>query len=135
MYLWKRENGFAFQQRIPVNVESRFGKSPIRVNLGPLPAATARKRAIILSGAAMQLMDDPRVTRETRVHSLRALNEELDALKKKRAWASFSAQNLWQNALDSEDNGDVSLADLTACQVIAVVALAEKPCFINLKSF
>ncbi|TPP11515.1 hypothetical protein [Rhizobium glycinendophyticum] len=83
MYLWKRENGFTYQQRIPVSVESRFGKSPIRVNLGPLPAAAARKRAIILSGAAMQLMDDPTMTRETLVHSLRALNAELQALKHK----------------------------------------------------
>lgn len=47
MYLWKRENGFTNQQRIPSNVESQFGKSSIRVNLGPLPAAAARKRAII----------------------------------------------------------------------------------------
>jgi integrase len=81
LYLWKRENGFTYQQRIPVNVESQFGKSPIRVSLGPLSAADARKRAIILSGAAMQMMDEPRMTRETLVHSLRALNDELKALK------------------------------------------------------
>jgi hypothetical protein len=83
MYLWKRENGFTYQQRIPVTVESQLGKSPIRVNLGPLPAAVARKRANILSGAAMQLMDDPTMTRETLVHSLRALNAELQALNHK----------------------------------------------------
>ncbi|WVT72164.1 hypothetical protein QM996_11530 [Sinorhizobium chiapasense] len=81
MYLWKRENGFTYQQRIPVSVEPQFGKSPIRVNLGPLPAADARKRAIILSAAALRLMDDPTMTRETLVHSLRALNDELKALK------------------------------------------------------
>jgi len=73
MYLWKRENGFTFQQRIPASVESKFGKSLIRVNLGPLSAADARKRAIILSGAAIQLMDDPDITRETLVHSLRVI--------------------------------------------------------------
>jgi len=30
-----------------------LGESPIRVNLGPLPAAVVKKWAIILSGAAM----------------------------------------------------------------------------------
>lgn len=95
MYLWKRENGFTFQQRIPVNVESQFGKSPIRVNLGPLPAAEARKRAIILAGVATQLMDDPTMTRETLVHSLRALNEEIKAIKSARfakGVAAYGAQ-------------------------------------------
>ncbi|MGR9310686.1 tyrosine-type recombinase/integrase [Rhizobium leguminosarum] len=91
MYLWKRENGFTFQQRIPASVESQFGKSPLRVNLGPLPAAEARKRAIILSGAAMQLMDDPNMTRETLVYSLRALNEELKAIKSARFSKGFEA--------------------------------------------
>jgi integrase len=91
MYLWKRENGFTFQQRIPASVESQFGKSPLRVNLGPLPAADARKRAIILSGAAMQLMDDPNMTRETLVYSLRALNEELKAIKSARFSKGFEA--------------------------------------------
>jgi len=81
MYLWKRENGFTFQQRIPASVESQFGKSPIRVNLGPLPAAKARKRAIILSGAAIQLMDYPTMTREILVHSLKLLNDELRAVE------------------------------------------------------
>lgn len=91
MYLWKRENGFTFQQRVPVSMESIFGRSPIRVNLGPLSAADARKRAIILSGAAMQLMDDPNMTRETLVYSLRALNEELKAIKSARFSKGFEA--------------------------------------------
>ncbi|MBY5660705.1 tyrosine-type recombinase/integrase [Rhizobium leguminosarum] len=91
MYLWKRDNGFTYQQRIPASVESKFGKSPIRVNLGPLSAADARKRAIILSGAAMQLMDDPDMTRETLVYSLRALNEELKAIKSARFSKGFEA--------------------------------------------
>jgi integrase len=95
VYLWKRENGFTYQQRIPAIVESQFGKSPIRVNLGPLPVSEARKRAIILSGAAMQLMDDPTMTRETLVHSLRALNEEIKAIKSARfakGVAAYGAQ-------------------------------------------
>ncbi|ARQ11008.1 integrase family protein [Rhizobium etli] len=91
MYLWKRDNGFTYQQRIPASVESKFGKSPIRVNLGPLSAADARKRAIILSGAAMQLMDDPDMTREILVYSLRALNEELKAIKSARFSKGFEA--------------------------------------------
>ncbi|MEZ2219779.1 DUF6538 domain-containing protein, partial [Rhizobium sp. RCC_161_2] len=95
MYLWKRDNGFTYQQRIPASVESKFGKSPIRVNLGPLSAAEARKRAIILSGAAMQMMDEPNMTRDTLIHSLRALNEELKAIKSARfakGVASYGAQ-------------------------------------------
>ncbi|SSC64527.1 hypothetical protein [Ciceribacter selenitireducens] len=110
MYLWKRENGFTYQQRIPVSVESQFGKSPIRVNLGPLPAAAARKRAIILSGAAMQLMDDPTMTRETLVHSLRALNAELQVLKHKNFPLGALVVRAGQEADELEAEGAESYA-------------------------
>ena len=106
MYLWKRENGFTYQQRIPASVESQFGKSPIRVNLGPLPAAAARKRAIILSGAAMQLMDDPTMTRETLIHSLRALNEELQTLNKRHFPLGIRTTTAIQEAKELEADGD-----------------------------
>lgn len=110
MYLWKREGGFTFQQRIPVSVESQLGKSPIRVNLGPLPAAVARKRAIILSGAAMQLMDDPTMTRETLVHSLRALNAELQALNQKNFALPALIVKAHQEADEVEAEGAESYA-------------------------
>ncbi len=105
MYLWKRENGFTYQQRIPVSVEPQFGKSPIRVSLGPLSAAAARKRAIILSGAAMRLMDDPTMTRETLVHSLRALNSELQSLKRKSFPLGALAVKAHQEADELEAEG------------------------------
>ncbi|TAU97273.1 hypothetical protein ELI38_15480 [Rhizobium leguminosarum] len=106
MYLWKRENGFTFQQRIPISFESQFGKSPIRVNLGPLSAASARKRAIILSGAAMQLMDDAQMTRETLIHSLRALNDELQTLSKRHYPLGLRATMARQEAKELEADGD-----------------------------
>jgi hypothetical protein len=37
----------------PLASDLDWGESPIRVNLGPLPAAVVKKRAIILSGAAI----------------------------------------------------------------------------------
>lgn len=110
MYLWKRENGFTFQQRIPVSVESQFGKSPIRVTLGPLPAALARKRAIILSGAAIRLMDDPTMTRETLIHSLRALNAELQTLKRKNFPLGALVVKARQEADELEAEGAESYA-------------------------
>ncbi|WP_105415206.1 hypothetical protein [Neorhizobium sp. T25_27] len=110
MYLWKRENGFTFQQRIPVSVESQLGKSPIRVNLGPLPAAAARKRAIILSGAAMQLMDDPTMNRETLVHSLKALNAELQELHRRHFPLGLRITTAIQEADELESEGEIEAA-------------------------
>lgn len=110
MYLWKRESGFTYQQRIPASVESQFGKSPIRLNLGPLTAAAARKRAIILSGAAMRMMDDPTMTRETLVHSLRALNAELQNLKRKSFPLGALVVKAHQEADELESEGAESYA-------------------------
>ncbi|MBY3504023.1 site-specific integrase [Rhizobium laguerreae] len=110
MYLWKREGGFTYQQRIPVSVESQFGKSPIRVNLGPLPAVAARKRAIILSGAAMQLMDDPTMNRETLIHSLKALNAELQELHRRHFPLGLRITTALQEANELESEGDIEAA-------------------------
>ncbi|MBB3945688.1 hypothetical protein GGQ73_001623 [Rhizobium skierniewicense] len=110
MYLWKRENGFTYQQRIPVSVEFQFGKSPIRVNLGPLPAAAARKRAIILSGAAMRMMDDPTMTRETLAHSLKALNAELQELHRRHFPLGLRVTSRIQQAEEFEAEGDFEAA-------------------------
>ncbi|MBZ9788536.1 hypothetical protein K9B32_00055 [Rhizobium sp. 3T7] len=112
MYLWKRENGFTYQQRIPVSVESQFGKSPIRVNLGPLPVAAARKRAIILSGAAMRMMDDPTMTRETLSHSLKALNAELDELHRRHFPLGLRVSSRLQQAKEFESEGDHEAAQI-----------------------
>lgn len=110
MYLWKRESGFTYQQRIPASVESKLGKSPIRVNLRPLSAADARKRAIILSGAAIRLMDEPDMTRETLVHSLRALNEELKAMKSAGFSKGVAMLGAIQAADEFEEMGEVDLS-------------------------
>lgn len=44
MYLTRRDNGYRFQRRIPKDLESILGKSPIRLHLGRL---TARKAAFL----------------------------------------------------------------------------------------
>lgn len=105
MYLWKRNNGFTYQQRIPISVESKFGKTPIRVNLGPLSAAEAKKRAIILSGSAIQLMDDPAMTRETLIHSLRALSKELSSLQSQRFALTARIGGMLTEADEFRENG------------------------------
>lgn len=112
MYLWKRESGFTYQQRIPASVEIQFGKSPIRVNLGPLPAAAARKRAIILSGAAMRMMDDPTMTRETLSHSLKALNAELEELHRRHFPLGLRVTSRLQQAKEFESEGDHEAAQI-----------------------
>jgi integrase len=111
MYLWKRHNGFTYQQRVPVNVESKIGKSPIRVNLGPLSAAEAKKRAIILSGAAIQMMDEPGMTRETLVHSLRALNDELKAIRSAKFASGVASYGVQSQGKEYRDMGADELAD------------------------
>ncbi|WP_172729849.1 hypothetical protein [Neorhizobium galegae] len=91
-------------------MESKFGKTPIRVNLGPLSAADARKRAIILSATAIQMMDKPDMTRETLVHSLRALNEELKAIKSARFAKGVAAYGAQYQGKEYREIGEDELA-------------------------
>lgn len=49
MYLTRRENGFRFQRRIPQNLEHILGRTPIRIQLGNLPARKASRIARLLA--------------------------------------------------------------------------------------
>ncbi|WP_404944096.1 DUF6538 domain-containing protein [Rhizobium ruizarguesonis] len=85
MYLWRRPSGFTFQQRVPVNLREKFGESPIRLNLGPLPVEEAKRRARILAGATTALMEEPDMTREILTSSLAKLSAELNDIKREAA--------------------------------------------------
>ncbi|WP_150497890.1 DUF6538 domain-containing protein [Roseibium aquae] len=49
-YLTQRSSGFRFQIRIPCDLESIYGKTPIRISLGPIPAIKARRLSRLLAG-------------------------------------------------------------------------------------
>lgn len=50
MHLTLRKSGWRFQIRIPRDVESVFGRSPIRLNLGPIAKRRALRVARLLTG-------------------------------------------------------------------------------------
>ncbi len=53
-YLTQRSSGFRFQIRIPCDLESIYGKTPIRISLGLIPAMKARRICRLLAGRAEQ---------------------------------------------------------------------------------
>lgn len=58
MYLTKRENGYRFQRRIPKNLESLLGSSPIRLHLGHLSTTKAKLASRLLVGHLDRLLLD-----------------------------------------------------------------------------
>ena len=57
MYLTHRNSGFRFQIAIPVDLQRRLGRTPIRIPLGLISAALARRAARLLSGHAERLFN------------------------------------------------------------------------------
>ncbi|MCJ9723563.1 site-specific integrase [Agrobacterium sp. SHOUNA12C] len=55
MYLTHRKSGFRFQIAVPTDLQTRLGRTPIRIPLGNIPAADARRRARLLSGHVERL--------------------------------------------------------------------------------
>ncbi|MBY5894870.1 hypothetical protein HFN45_15990 [Rhizobium leguminosarum] len=76
MHLWRRGNRFTFQQRIPISFVNLLGRTPIRVAMGAISAADAKRRAKILAGNATAWMDLG-MTRKDIVNGLKAINESL----------------------------------------------------------
>lgn len=91
MYLWHRPAGFTFQQGVPTRLQPKLGKSPIRVNLGPIPAEEARRRARILAGAMTSWIEEPTMTREILSASLTALAAEIRGIAKEDRHLGFAA--------------------------------------------
>lgn len=50
MYLTRRPSGYRFQRRIPEHLQGYLGTSPLRLNLGPMPASEAKKAGRLLAG-------------------------------------------------------------------------------------
>ena len=81
MYLTFRNSGYRFQIAIPSYLHAILGRTPIRVNLGRIPAAIARKASRLLSGHSeavfLQLVVNPTdaglMTREILKHTLETL--------------------------------------------------------------
>ncbi len=63
MYLSYRKNGVRFQIAVPYDLQDRIGRSPIRIALGRVSAADARRKARLLSGHAEQLFTAVRSSR------------------------------------------------------------------------
>lgn len=63
MYLSHRKSGFRFQIAVPTDLQDRVGRTPIRIPLGRVSAADARRKARLLSGHAEQLFTAVRSSR------------------------------------------------------------------------
>lgn len=63
MYLSHRKNGVRFQIAIPTDLQDTLGRTPIRIPLGRVPTADARRKARLLSGHAEQLFTAVRSSR------------------------------------------------------------------------
>jgi integrase len=89
MYLTRRQSGFRFQIAVPSDLFPRFGRTPIRVALGRIPAPLAQKAARLLSGHAETVFlslrtsaTDTDMNRAALTQSLGALADELLSLDK-----------------------------------------------------
>jgi integrase len=90
MYLWFRPSGFIFQQGIPRRLHMRFGKTPIRVNLGLIPSDEARRRARILAGVMTARIEEATMTREILSASLSALAAEISGIERRDRHLMFT---------------------------------------------
>lgn len=90
MYLWQKQGGFFFQMKAPSNRRGDFGKTPLRVWLGPLPRREAKRRALMLAGAAAQGFEVG-MDRETLTRSLKALAAEIETLRREEIASGFSS--------------------------------------------
>ena len=52
MHITPRRSGWRFHIRVPCDLEDVFGRSPIRVNLGPVGKRDAARTARLLAGHA-----------------------------------------------------------------------------------
>jgi len=110
MYLTFRNSGYRFQIAIPSCLHAILGRTPIRVNLGRIPAAIARKASRLLSGHSeavfMQLVVNPTdaglMTREMLKHTLETLAgemQQLDSIKTENTRV-YAARQLSRYGID-----------------------------------
>lgn len=90
MYIWEKDSGFFFQIRIPVKHVEKFGRGHLRIWLGRVSRREAKRRAAILAGEATRGFAAD-MNRETLTRSLKALAEEIEALRREEFSAGFSA--------------------------------------------
>ena len=116
MYLWRRPSGFIFQQGIPTRLHGNLGKSPIRVNLGRIPAGEARRRARILAGMMTAKLEEPTMTREILSASLTALAAEIDGIHRQCRHLRFTIPSASEiSEIDENEfasDNDRGIADL-----------------------
>ncbi|WP_422039330.1 DUF6538 domain-containing protein [Roseibium sp.] len=60
-YLTQRSSGFRFQVRIPCDLESIYGKTPIRISLGLIPRMNARRLSRLLLGRSEEAFSRTRL--------------------------------------------------------------------------
>lgn len=115
-YLDRRCNGYRFQIAIPADMQHQFGQTPLRIYLGRVSAADARRAARLLSGYAETVFmahrnrpADRTMTREALSESLAALAAEIDDIKKQDMRLRLQAANLAGGAREIEE--DVAAPD------------------------
>ncbi|TPK65509.1 hypothetical protein FJ546_09970 [Mesorhizobium sp. B2-4-19] len=113
MYLWQKDSGFFFQMRIPVARAVNLGSTPLRVWLGPLKKREAQRRALALAVVAGEGLD-MNMDRETLTRSLKALAQELEALRKTEFSASLSATSARSAAKEELAYGECAQPELVA---------------------
>lgn len=99
MYLTLRPSGYRFQIAVPTHLHCELGRTPIRINLGRIPAPLAQKAARLLSGHSETVFLSLRATRkgakemsrEALSFSLAAIAEELKEIELERTEATMNA--------------------------------------------
>ncbi len=99
MYLTLRPSGYRFQIAVPTHLHCELGRTPIRINLGRIPAPLAQKAARLLSDHSKTVFLSLRATRkgakemsrEALSFSLAAIADELKEIELERTEATMNA--------------------------------------------
>lgn len=98
-FLTRRKSGTRFQIRVPRALEATFGTTPIRINLGLIPARDARRWAIALAEEALRGFER-NMSRAAIEKRLAELTDEIQNLRKRKKTADFRSLGL-QEGIDT----------------------------------
>ncbi|WP_141682932.1 site-specific integrase [Agrobacterium tumefaciens] len=107
MYLSHRKSGVRFQIAVPIDLQPRLGRTPIRIPLGIISATLARRAARLLSGHAERLFIAARLSGTGTMESdardiiIAELTAQIDALLDSFQQYKESAEELRQNAVSA----------------------------------
>jgi integrase len=105
MYLTHRKSGFRFQIAVPIDLQPRLGRTPIRIPLGMISATLARRAARLLSGQAERLFIVARLSETSTMNTdprdaiIAELTAQLDTLIDGFEQYKATAEQLRENAV------------------------------------